>query len=80
MSQSIDIREMRISYIYAIVHLVNPQWTWNEQSTWGVNSFFKEGIIPLTNKCDHDTEAGPSTGSSVAAAMLDIEQAKHDQR
>ncbi|KJA26636.1 hypothetical protein HYPSUDRAFT_36356 [Hypholoma sublateritium FD-334 SS-4] len=57
----------------------NPQQTCDEQSAWVINSFCEEGIEPYTNKFDHDTGAGPSTGSSVAAAMLDIGQARHGQ-
>ncbi|KJA26640.1 hypothetical protein HYPSUDRAFT_36360 [Hypholoma sublateritium FD-334 SS-4] len=57
----------------------NPQQTCHEQSVWDINSFCDEGIEPFTKISDHDTGAGPSTGSSVAAAMLDIGQARHGQ-
>ncbi|KJA15989.1 hypothetical protein HYPSUDRAFT_207402 [Hypholoma sublateritium FD-334 SS-4] len=58
----------------------NPQQICNEQSGWVVDFFCEEGIEPITLNSDHTTGAGPSTGSGVAAAMLDIEQAQEGQR
>ena len=51
-----------------------------EQSPGKLNVLYQEGINNKRDGFDHDIGAGPSTGSDVAAAMLDIGQAWHGQR